>query len=238
MATEPRQHLPTGAAAPHGLVTTQDLSSAEQQALALAALVQAAYCIEQIANGRQTADAEVAQLYESLYRTHPKDFSEILPHLDPLAVGITYLRRLLQTQPNDADNRILKYTLAAIQLEKKLIKRPNLLTTLAEKLSELHACYETPEDQLQPNAQSELAELYCATAGTLRPQIEIVGKTDIINQAANAAKIRSLLLTAIRFATLWRQLGGRRWQLVLRQGQILAILDQLYDRLSAKHSLH
>lgn len=217
---------------------TQHLSPMEERVLALAALVQAALLVENSAFGKDTPDAALSVLYQSLYTTNPKDFSEIVPDLDALSLGITFLRNVLQKQPNDAENRTLGYVLNVIQLEKKLRKRTDLIDTIIQTFSELEAQYTDAEDRLQPNAIAELAELYRDTLGELRPRIEVKGEPTRLQKAPTAAKIRSLLLTAIRFAMLWRQLGGRRWHLVFGQRQILANLNQLYDRISANPMLH
>ena len=42
-----------------------------------------------------------------------------------------------------------------------------------------------------------------------------------LQQPNNAAKIRALLLTGIRAARLWRQLGGHRWQLLFSRRKLL-----------------
>lgn len=219
-------------------IDIENLSSAEIRALALSALVQAALLVEKSAFGRETPDTALNVLYQSLYVTNPGDFTEIIPNLDDLTLGVTYLRKVFQSQPDNADNRTLGYVLNVIQLEKKLRKRPDLLGIITESISALDARYEMPEDRLQPNAIAELAELYRKTLGELRPRIEVKGEASHLQDAPTAAKIRSLLLTGIRFAMLWRQLGGRRWHLVFQQKQILANLNRLYDRLSANQLLH
>ena len=48
-----------------------------------------------------------------------------------------------------------------------------------------------------------------------------------LNQNEVADEIRSLLLGGIRFAWLWRQLGGRRWHLIMRRNPILIALQGL-----------
>ena len=52
-------------------------------------------------------------------------------------------------------------------------------------------------------------------------------------QSDNAAKIRALLLSGIRSARLWRQLGGHRWQLIFSRRKLL---DALYPRLRSTQS--
>ena len=43
----------------------------------------------------------------------------------------------------------------------------------------------------------------------------------------NADIIRALLLSGIRAAFLWRQLGGRRWSLLLRRKKLLQAAQSL-----------
>jgi len=42
-----------------------------------------------------------------------------------------------------------------------------------------------------------------------------------------AAKVRAALLAGIRSAVLWRQLGGRRWQLLFSRGKIARTAAEL-----------
>lgn len=49
-----------------------------------------------------------------------------------------------------------------------------------------------------------------------------------LQDSRNADKVRALLLAGIRSAMLWRQLGGRRWQLLFSRRKLL---DQLYPLL-------
>ncbi len=86
---------------------TQHLSPMEERVLALAALVQAALLVENSAFGKDTPDAALSVLYQSLYTTNPKDFSEIVPDLDALSLGITFCamyckssQMMLKTEPS------------------------------------------------------------------------------------------------------------------------------------------
>jgi len=53
----------------------------------------------------------------------------------------------------------------------------------------------------------------------------------LLQQPAVAQEIRSLLLAGVRFAWLWLQLGGRRWQLILQRRPVLSALDSLNNTL-------
>ncbi len=45
----------------------------------------------------------------------------------------------------------------------------------------------------------------------------VKGEEKFLSQTNNANKIRALLLSGIRSAVLWRQVGGNRWQLLLKR---------------------
>ena len=69
--------------------------------------------------------------------------------------------------------------------------------------------------------------LYQDTLSTFSQRIQVQGDMRHLQQPSNAAKIRALLLTGIRAARLWRQLGGHRWQLVFSRGKLLNELRPL-----------
>ena len=69
--------------------------------------------------------------------------------------------------------------------------------------------------------------LYQDTISTFRPRIQVHGDMRYLQQPAVASKVRALLLTGIRSARLWRQLGGHRWQLVFSRGKLLKELYPL-----------
>lgn len=219
-------------------IDPQRLPPIEQRALALAGLVQSALLVEHSAFGKNTPESGLSLLYQSVYITDPNDFKDIVPEMEALTPGIRFLQQMLQKQPDESEKRILSYVLNVIQLERKLCKRSDLLDTLGQALQQLQARYADPEDRLQPNAIADLAELYRDTVGQLQPRIEVRGDASHLQNPSEADKIRSLLLTGIRFSMLWRQLGGRRWHLVFSQRQILANLNQLYDRLCANQVRH
>jgi high frequency lysogenization protein len=69
-----------------------------------------------------------------------------------------------------------------------------------------------------------LAELYVSTLSLLTPRVMVNGNPQQLQQPPVVEKIRANLLAAVRSAVLWRQVGGRPWQLLLyrRQCSMLA----------------
>ncbi len=75
------------------------------------------------------------------------------------------------------------------------------------------------------NVIAAFGGLYEDTLSTFRQRIQVHGDMRHLQQRDNAARIRALLLSGIRSARLWRQLGGHRWQLILSRRKLL---DHLY----------
>ena len=73
----------------------------------------------------------------------------------------------------------------------------------------------------------QIAELYIETLGTLDSRIQVTGNASILQRPDVASKIRSLLLMGVRFAWLWRQLGGRRWHLLTHRNRIRSTIESL-----------
>ncbi|MDO6805406.1 DUF489 family protein, partial [Wenyingzhuangia sp. 1_MG-2023] len=65
------------------------------------------------------------------------------------------------------------------------------------------------------------------TLSNLSFRIHVTGDPMHLQNEHTANKVRALLLSGIRAAILWRQVGGRRWHLLLRRKQYLNALAQL-----------
>ena len=72
-----------------------------------------------------------------------------------------------------------------------------------------------------------ISAIYQDTLSTLRFRIKVNGSEAQLTNSNNADLIRTLLLAGIRSAYLWRQLGGRRWKLLLQRKQLLEVSQNL-----------
>lgn len=121
----------------------------------------------------------------------------------------------------------VRYILSLIQLERALAKRPDMLTRIRHGISHTEIqmkFFEEKEnstnDPLHPRLVEKLAELYTQTISTLTPRIMVNGEHGNLTHPTIAAGVRAALLAGIRSAVLWRQLGGRRWQLLFMRRHI------------------
>ena len=58
----------------------------------------------------------------------------------------------------------------------------------------------------------------------------MTGDPNVLQREENAARVRALLLAGIRSAVLWRQTGGRRWQLIFRRRKVATIARELAEK--------
>jgi len=151
------------------------------------------------------------------------------------------LRQLGPQKPDDTDDRareieVTKYVIGIMVLERKLVKRNDLLDIITKGV-------ERATQQLEhfpvthENIVANLADIYSQTVSTLQPRILVNGEQNYVSNTSNANKIRALLLAAIRSAVLWRQCGGTRWQMLFQRKAILAQTQSIVDELSSR-TLH
>ena len=81
------------------------------------------------------------------------------------------------------------------------------------------------------NLIANLSGLYQETLSTFRFRIHVTGDGQHLRNAENAHKIRALLLCAVRSVILWRQTGGKRWQLLFNRKKINAACKSSLQRM-------
>lgn len=129
----------------------------------------------------------------------------------------------------------VRYALGLLLLEQKLQRESDKLDVIRSRLKQ---CYKQrqftqtdaltfSETVLQPSIIHNLAQIYLDTAGTFQFRIQVQGQTAALKKEEIADKIRAILLAGLRAAMLWRQLGGRRWQLLFSRKQIIADVAKL-----------
>lgn len=193
----------------------------QDQALALAGVVQAAVLVHRIAQGERLPSDCTAPLIESIFVTNPETIQDVYGSPETLKVGITTTRTLLQ-KPEPGQMPALKYALNLLDVEKALRRHPDRVSKLAAGIADI--------DQVRanidyPEVLARLAALYKSTISTLSPRIKVTGQANSLSQRQVAEEIRSLLLAGVRFAWLWHQAGGRRWKLLLQRAALREALE-------------
>ena len=193
--------------------------------LALAGIAQAAILVEQVAKtGYVQPDAYKCTI-ESLLDLNPSSTLAVYGgDIQNVRLGLETLRNMLQGQHKHQD--ALRYCLGALHLQKKLANNKSMLKTLGNRLEQA-AQQAEHFSSTHENVISNLGDLYSSTISTFRFRIQVMGDQSYLSQPRIAHQIRALLLAAIRSTTLWRQLGGNRWQLLLQRKAIANCVDEL-----------
>ncbi|CAB1276031.1 high frequency lysogenization protein HflD [Candidatus Nitrosacidococcus tergens] len=199
--------------------------------LALAGIIQALHSVQQIArHGSVATDTINANLF-SIFELNPETTEDIYGGIQGLSVGLKFLNQQLNKKLRRAEPELLRYLITIIYLEKKLKHNTQMLDKIGHEIEVLKLQTEnlTP---MQPETIARLAQIYLNTISTLSPRIQIRGEQTHLKQAENIELVRALLLSGIRSAVLWRQVGGRRYQLLFNNQQLLRETESILQRLS------
>ncbi len=211
------------------------MSKTEQQVLALAGMFQACGLVEKLAKTGICPQQPYRCSIESLFIQSPEDTLAVYGSVQQLQFGLELLGVLLQDHKNSQKNDCLKYALGVMHLQKKLSKKASMLNTIGERVS-LAAEQAKHFESTHENVIGNIADIYSDTISTFRYRVQVSGDFNLLQQKRVANQIRALLLAAIRSATLWRQLGGSRLQLVLSRAKLLDATERLHKQ-ALKESL-
>lgn len=199
--------------------------------IALAGLFQATGLVEQLAKtGYIPTDAYRCSI-ESLFVLDPDSTLAVYGNNPAnLHFGLTLLRDMLQqasmNKQQNAHADALRYSLGVLHLQKKLSGRKDMLGVIGSRLKQA-AQQADHFSSTHDNVIANLGGLYTDTISTFRFRIQVAGDYNYLQQQRIAHQVRALLMSAIRAATLWRQLGGNRWQLLVSRKKIAESVDEL-----------
>ncbi|TBU97454.1 high frequency lysogenization protein HflD [Phytopseudomonas dryadis] len=204
------------------------MTPTQEQLIALGAVFQAAVLVDKVAKSGQASEPEVTCMLGSLLIRDPQSTLDVYGGDDlNLRDGYRALVSALERDPTTLQREPLRYALALLGLERQLAKRDDLLQLMGSRLDQIQQQVEH-FGPAHENVISSCGALYQDTISTFRQRIQVQGDSRHLQQPSNASKIRALLLSGIRAARLWRQLGGHRWQLVFSRRKLL---KELYPML-------
>jgi len=199
------------------------MNKAAKQTLALASIFQTTSLVHQLAStGQCDSHSNKASLNSIVSQSD--DIDEIFSSPEDLRVGFESLKTLLEKKPINMQN-IMLYSTALINLEKKLMKKPQLLTQISAEID--HIKKQDFFDIHHSNSIARLAELYKNTLGSLNPTIMVRGEQIYLTNRHTANHIRALLLAGIRAVSLWKSQGGKTWHLLLNKKKTLRYVNSL-----------
>lgn len=197
----------------------------DRQVIALAGVFQAADLVRQVAR-RGMADTSASEAsISSLFKIDADSAADVFGGVAGVAMGL----RLLKTHWNREGGRnseTLRYALNLLRLERKASRNLAMMKAIAEGI-EAAGRQRDHFPLLHANVLARLASIYSGTISTLSPRIMVKGEPLHLENPENVNRVRALLLSGIRSAVLWRQMGGRGYQLILGGRRIPGIAEKL-----------
>lgn len=203
----------------------------KDQTITLAAICQAANLVQQVSRTGRIDENELAILLKSITQTSPENTlavygGDIINLKQGLELLINHLgdssdKNNANTQAKKVkDPELTRYIISLINLERKLIKQPKKLAELGERI-------DASKRQLEhygiasETLISSFASIYSDIISPLGARIQVTGDPNLLKQNENQHKIRALLLSGIRAAVLWRQVGGKRRNILFSRKKIV-----------------
>ena len=202
-------------------------SRLRNEVLALAALFQAVGEVRDVAENGRSDPQRVETCITGLLRTFEGDVAEVYGGDTALSAGLSQLQRQL-ANPRDMDQT--RYVVMSVHLERKLMRRRDMLKTLADGLDVARGQAEQ-FGITHENVIGRLADLYGQTISQLRPRIMVQGERVWLEDPRNANLVRALLLAGIRAATLGRASGANRLRLIIGRNRLVQATTQLIQEL-------
>lgn len=201
----------------------------QDKLIALAGIYQAALCVRQIARQGSVDTVAMEPCIYSLFQTDADSVAEIFGAPGSLSAGARELVDQL-TGGQRRELELTRYAISLLKLERVLSQRSAMVTTIADGIENARTKLEL-FPMLHPNLLAHLADVYSRTVSQLQPRVMVQGDPRYLEIPENQNRIRALLLSGIRAAWLWRQVGGSRWNILLGRKKLLSSARE-YVRMS------
>ena len=204
------------------------MSNIRNKTLALAGVFQSAYLVNQIATKGISDQHDLETIVRATLNLNPRTTDEIFGSVENLRTGLYALIDQLGDQKTQKDMNIARYVISLLYLQKKLAKRSKMLDAIStgiERAKQQSEMFDITHD----NVLANLAGIYGETISQIPPKIMVAGENSYLSSRSNADRIRAILLGGIRFAVLWSQLGGGRWQILIKRRAFVSEAQRLLE---------
>jgi len=202
--------------------------SDSDRVIALAGVFQSAWLTWQLAHQGDANPAALEASVSSLFQVDPPTVAAVFGGIAGVESGLHSLLNQLD-DPQHRSVEITQYAVSLLQLTRKLRADKERYARLGGELDNLQSRMEAFSFE-QSTRYAQLAEIYSEHISPLGSKIMVKGDPGNLENTANAARIRSVLLAGVRAAHLWYQCGGKRWHLLIYRKRITTIAGQILKR--------
>ena len=224
--------------------TSAKFSQWEYRNIALAVVAQCAQLVHSLATTGRADTRLVNACIAPLLVLSPDSVDEVYPDVALFSNGLKALQHSLSNDGVKEFAEPIKYVLGMTVLQQQLMSVPAMQTLIRQRLQIRHSLLaerqepgsgESPAEPQEEYDFAVLAALYQDTISRLTMRIHVKGVPEHLRKQDVADKIRALLLSGIRSALLWQQLGGRRWHLFVYKKRIRDCVADVRRRLITVH---
>ena len=194
--------------------------------IALAGIHQALQLVQRIAWNGDYSYPEIDICLTSLFVRDPANFEQVFDGLENIQPGLKALHSSFTDKHDKQALERARYMVNLMLLSKTIISNNELGQQVGTTLSLLDEAASDLDNQ-RDYVIERIAQLYQNTISKLKPRIIVYGQPDILNNANNAALIRTLLFSGLRSAVLWYQAGGSQLNLLLGKKKYLHTINEL-----------
>ncbi len=203
--------------------------SLHDETIALAAIIQFLKLVEKVAISGSIETDLLEIPVKSILSTNAETTESIFEGFNNLYDGLHLLATDILKDPSQKE--LIRYFLTIIHIEKKLSANPELLNMLATGIEHTKTQVKYFSSHTHENIISNLGELYSTTISTISPRVLIQGDQDILDNPRTVSIIRTLLLSAVRCAILWRQSGGKKYKIVFTRKKYVSTAKEIINNL-------
>ena len=196
------------------------MNNFESRTLAFAGVFRAASLVDTLANKGTLSEDDLRISVQSIFETDPKETVDVFGELKNLSLGFETIQNQLGRDSRNRNMDIARYVVSMLFLERRLMNNPAMLETLSTGV-DLATRQSEHFSTTHKNVIANLADLYSRTISELGPRIMVNGEQNYLETTAISNKIRTVLLSGIRSAVLWQQLGGRRWHIIFNRSKYI-----------------
>ncbi|NQX88861.1 MAG: high frequency lysogenization protein HflD [Halioglobus sp.] len=202
------------------------MSNLEQQVVALAGVAQAARLVDQVSKTGSYPIEFLEPSIHSLFIFELDSASDLYNGVAGVKLGLHNLSNLLADKNAKENQDLVRYMFSLLYLERKFASDSEMMSIVRARLEHTGFRAEHFSDSVRELCHG-ISGIYQDTLSHLRFRIRVTGSAQLLQDSGNADVIRAVLLAGIRAAFLWRQLGGRRWSLLLRRKKLLTTAQNL-----------
>lgn len=199
----------------------------EEKAIALAGLFQSASLVQQIARTGELNQDAFNAMVNSVFQLDPGSVEDIYGGISGVKLGLDTLLLVLRDKESARYADAIRYSIGMLHVEKHLGRNDDIQSVLRSRLEQLTNQMAHFDGVTSPEVINKLNDIYLDTLAKFKFRIQVNGDPMHLKREENAAKIRAALLSGVRSAMLWRQLGGSRLQFAFGKGRLIKALESI-----------